>query len=61
MDDTQPGQLNDSGVSTSPSLPSPSATKRKGDQEDVPSKKRSRKSKAGPNELSCPLCDYTTR
>ena len=39
-----------------------SAQKRKSpSSEDAPSKKRSRKSKAGPNELCCPLCEYTTR
>ena len=29
--------------------------------EDTPQKKRSRKSKAGPTELACPLCEYSTR
>jgi len=39
-----------------------SAQKRKSpSSDDAPSKKRSRKSKAGPNELACPLCEYTTR
>ena len=28
---------------------------------EAPLKKRSRKSKAGPTELACPLCEYTTR
>ena len=38
------------------------AQKRKSPSADeAPSKKRSRKSKAGPNELCCPLCEYTTR
>jgi len=40
----------------------PVATKRKvTGSDEAPAKKRSRKSKAGPTELSCPLCEYTTR
>lgn len=59
--------LNDSGchvTSPQPSLPSLGLGKRKvGELEEAaaPTKKRTRKSKAGPNELCCPLCEYSTR
>jgi uncharacterized Zn-finger protein len=32
-----------------------------GQEAEAPAKKRSRKSKAGPTELACPLCEYSTR
>ena len=54
--------LNDSGCHVT--SPQPSLGKRKvGELEEAaaPTKKRTRKSKAGPNELCCPLCEYTTR
>ena len=57
--------LNDSGNLSSVSSDSPtsSAIKRKNVEDDssAPIKKRTRKSKAGPNELCCPLCEYSTR
>jgi len=51
--------LDSSPVSSGPA----GGIKRKsaGSDDSAPTKKRSRKSKAGPHELCCPLCEYTTR
>lgn len=58
-DDSGVGQTSDSSPVSNISL----GQKRKspGSDDSAPTKKRSRKSKAGPNELCCPLCEYTTR
>merc|ERR1719410_1798825 len=58
-DDSGVGQTSDSSPVSTVSL----GQKRKSTVSDdsAPTKKRSRKSKAGPNELCCPLCEYTTR
>ena len=50
-----------SSPASSTSLPSPPQKRSSPYSEDAPQKKRSRKSKAGPTELGCPLCEYTTR
>lgn len=59
-DDSGVGHISDSSPGNTGGA---GGVKRKSPVSDdsAPTKKRSRKSKAGPNELCCPLCEYTTR
>jgi len=59
-EETHPSSYYSSGSSTSPASVAQKRCASSG-VDEAPLKKRSRKSKAGPTELACPLCEYSTR